>query len=187
MCTSPSAGQGEAGTFALHQDYGPIAASARKAFIPVAGVLELALLGLYFALFPLLRRVTRRLRGHLRRNRAPGPPRRADRPPEPGSLPAPDRRGARGSPTASYRGLGVAPRPRPLQGDQRHARPPERRPAPAGPGRAARDPHSRHGYGGAPGRRRVRNRLTGRRDEGDAFVLAERIPRGSRRRSRSPD
>ena len=58
-------GQGEAGTFALHQDYGPIAASARKAFIPVAGVLELALLGLYLSLFPLLRRVTRRLRGHL--------------------------------------------------------------------------------------------------------------------------
>ena len=28
----------EAATFALHQDYGPIAASARKAFIPVAGV-----------------------------------------------------------------------------------------------------------------------------------------------------
>jgi diguanylate cyclase (GGDEF)-like protein len=55
----------EAGTFALHQDYGPIAASARKAFIPVAGVLELALLGLYLSLFPLLRRVTRRLRGHL--------------------------------------------------------------------------------------------------------------------------
>ena len=58
-------GQGEAGTFALHQDYGPIAASARKAFIPVAGVLELALIGLYLSLFPLLRRVTRRLRGHL--------------------------------------------------------------------------------------------------------------------------
>ena len=58
-------GQGKAGTFALHQDYGPIAASARKAFIPVAGVLELALIGLYLSLFPLLRRVTRRLRGHL--------------------------------------------------------------------------------------------------------------------------
>jgi diguanylate cyclase (GGDEF)-like protein len=55
----------EAGTFALHQDYGPIASSARKAFIPVAGVLELALLGLYLSLFPLLRRVTKRLRGHL--------------------------------------------------------------------------------------------------------------------------
>jgi len=59
-------GRGDAaGSFALHQDYGPIASSARKAFIPVAGVLELALLGLYLSLFPLLRRVTRRLRGHL--------------------------------------------------------------------------------------------------------------------------
>jgi diguanylate cyclase (GGDEF)-like protein len=53
------------GTFALHQDYGPIASSARRAFLPVAGVLELALLGLYLSLFPILRRVTRRLRGHL--------------------------------------------------------------------------------------------------------------------------
>jgi diguanylate cyclase (GGDEF)-like protein len=54
------------GVFALHQDYGPIASSARKAFLPVAGVLELALLGLYISFFPILRRVTRRLRGHLR-------------------------------------------------------------------------------------------------------------------------
>ena len=51
--------------FALHQDYAPIASAARKAFLPVAGVLELALLGLYVSLFPILRRVTRRLRGHL--------------------------------------------------------------------------------------------------------------------------
>jgi diguanylate cyclase (GGDEF)-like protein len=57
---------GPPGVFALHQDYGPIASSARKAFLPVAGVLELALLGLYISLFPILRRVTRRLRGHLR-------------------------------------------------------------------------------------------------------------------------
>jgi diguanylate cyclase (GGDEF)-like protein len=57
---------GPPGVFALHQDYGPIANSARKAFLPVAGVLELALLGLYISLFPILRRVTRRLRGHLR-------------------------------------------------------------------------------------------------------------------------
>jgi diguanylate cyclase (GGDEF)-like protein len=53
------------GTFALHQDYAPISAAARKTFIPVAGVLEVALIGLYLSLFPLLRRVTRRLRGHL--------------------------------------------------------------------------------------------------------------------------
>jgi diguanylate cyclase (GGDEF)-like protein len=54
------------GVFALHQDYAPIASAARKAFIPVAGVLELALIGLYISLFPILRRVTQRLRGHLR-------------------------------------------------------------------------------------------------------------------------
>ena len=53
------------GTFALHQDYAPIAAAARKTFVPVAGILEVALVGLYLALFPLLRRVTRRLRGHV--------------------------------------------------------------------------------------------------------------------------
>jgi diguanylate cyclase (GGDEF)-like protein len=56
---------GRGGTFALHQDYGPIASTARKAFLPVAGFLELALLGLYISLFPILRRVTKRLRGHL--------------------------------------------------------------------------------------------------------------------------
>jgi diguanylate cyclase (GGDEF)-like protein len=53
------------GMFALHQDYAPIAAAARKTFVPVAGVLQIALLGLFLSLFPLLRRVTKRLRGHL--------------------------------------------------------------------------------------------------------------------------
>ena len=53
------------GMFALHQDYGPIAAAARKTFIPVAGVLQIALLGLFVSLIPMLRRVTRKLRGHL--------------------------------------------------------------------------------------------------------------------------
>jgi diguanylate cyclase (GGDEF)-like protein len=52
------------GMFALHQDYAPIAAAARNTFVPVAGVLEVALLGLYLSLFPLLRRVSRRLQGH---------------------------------------------------------------------------------------------------------------------------
>jgi len=50
------------GAFELDQDYAPIAQAARDAFIPVAGVLEILLLGLYCSLFPLLRRVTRRLR-----------------------------------------------------------------------------------------------------------------------------
>jgi diguanylate cyclase (GGDEF)-like protein len=53
------------GMFALHQDYAPIAAAARKTFVPVAGVLQVALIGLFVSLIPMLRRVTRRLRGHL--------------------------------------------------------------------------------------------------------------------------
>jgi diguanylate cyclase (GGDEF)-like protein len=56
---------GTTGMFALHQDYAPIAAAARKTFVPIAGVLQIALLGLFLSLFPLLRRVTKRLRGHL--------------------------------------------------------------------------------------------------------------------------
>jgi diguanylate cyclase (GGDEF)-like protein len=54
-----------AGAFELDQDYAPIARAARNAFLPVAGVLEILLLGLYGTLFPLLRRVTRRLRTHV--------------------------------------------------------------------------------------------------------------------------
>ena len=50
------------GVFALAQDYGPIAAAARRTFVPVVGVLELVLLGLYIVLFPILRRVTSRMR-----------------------------------------------------------------------------------------------------------------------------
>jgi diguanylate cyclase (GGDEF)-like protein len=53
------------GVFELDQDYAPIASAARKAFLPVAAVLEILLLALYGSLFPLLRRVTRRLRSHL--------------------------------------------------------------------------------------------------------------------------
>jgi diguanylate cyclase (GGDEF)-like protein len=58
-------GSTPAGAFELDQDYAPIASAARKAFLPVAGVLEILLLGLYGSLFPLLRRVTRRLRSHV--------------------------------------------------------------------------------------------------------------------------
>ena len=50
------------GVFELDQDYAPVAASARSAFLPVAGALALALLLLYGSLFPILRRLTRRLR-----------------------------------------------------------------------------------------------------------------------------
>ena len=52
------------GVFVLYQDYAPIAKSAQSTFIPIAVVFEALLLALYFSLFPLLRRVTRRLRSH---------------------------------------------------------------------------------------------------------------------------
>jgi len=53
---------GRGGTLALAQDHAPIVAAAQRAFVPVVGVLELVLLGLYISLFPILTRVTRRLR-----------------------------------------------------------------------------------------------------------------------------
>src|SRR6266540_720663 len=54
-----------AGVLALAQDYRPIAQAGRKGFLPVLGVLQLVLLTLYVSLFPLLRRVTARLRGQV--------------------------------------------------------------------------------------------------------------------------
>ncbi|MDQ3982372.1 MAG: EAL domain-containing protein, partial [Actinomycetota bacterium] len=53
------------GAFALYHDYAPIARTARHAFLPIAGVLELVLLSLYISLFPILRRVTDSLRRQL--------------------------------------------------------------------------------------------------------------------------
>src|SRR6185312_12443686 len=54
-----------AGVLALAQDYQPIAQAGRKGLLPVIGVLQLVLLTLYLSLFPLLRRVTARLRGQV--------------------------------------------------------------------------------------------------------------------------
>ena len=54
-----------AGVLALMQDYAPIAASGQHGLLPVLGVLQLVLLTLYLSLFPLLRRVTTRLRGQV--------------------------------------------------------------------------------------------------------------------------
>ncbi|NUR75901.1 MAG: EAL domain-containing protein [Thermoleophilia bacterium] len=53
------------GVFELYQDYRPVAAATSTAFLPIAGGLAVALLALYAALFPILRRVTRRLRDHV--------------------------------------------------------------------------------------------------------------------------
>jgi diguanylate cyclase (GGDEF)-like protein len=55
----------QAGVFVLSHDWEPILKSARKAYLPIAGVLELVLLALYASFFPVLRRVTRRLRRQL--------------------------------------------------------------------------------------------------------------------------
>jgi diguanylate cyclase len=54
-----------AGVLALAQDYEPITQAGRKGLPPVIGVLLLVLLTLYGSLFPLLRRVTARLRGQV--------------------------------------------------------------------------------------------------------------------------
>jgi len=54
-----------AGVLALSQDYAPITAAGRKGLLPVIGVLQLVLITLYLSLFPLLRRVTARLRGQV--------------------------------------------------------------------------------------------------------------------------
>ena len=54
-----------AGVLALSQDYQPIVQAGRKGLLPVVGVLQLVLLTLYLSLFPLLRRVTARLRGQV--------------------------------------------------------------------------------------------------------------------------
>jgi diguanylate cyclase (GGDEF)-like protein len=54
-----------AGVLALEQDYAPIAQAGKRGLLPVIGVLQLILLTLYVSLFPLLRRVTARLRGQV--------------------------------------------------------------------------------------------------------------------------
>jgi len=62
----PFAGSPEpAGVLELAEDYEPIAHAGRKGLLPVLGILQLVLLTLYVSLFPLLRRVTARLRGQV--------------------------------------------------------------------------------------------------------------------------
>jgi diguanylate cyclase (GGDEF)-like protein len=50
------------GVIEIYQDYGPVASAAAASFWPVAAVLGVVLFVLYLSLFPLLRRVTKRLR-----------------------------------------------------------------------------------------------------------------------------
>ena len=116
-----------AGAFEAYQSYAPVAAAAREEYVPVATVLGLGLLALYLSLFPVLRRVTRRLEEHVDEIRhqslhdsLTGLPNRElfhDRLEQAIAL-ARREAGCAG---------GAADRPRPVQGDQRHARAPERR------------------------------------------------------------
>jgi len=59
---APVAVQGGVGAIALFQDYEPISRAASSTFLPTAGVFEAALILLFIALVPILRRVTVRLR-----------------------------------------------------------------------------------------------------------------------------
>ena len=53
------------GVVELYGDYGPIAEDARSIFIPLAIGIAAVLIGLYLSFFPILRRVTRTMRGQL--------------------------------------------------------------------------------------------------------------------------
>src|SRR5262249_34800042 len=58
-------GNGKVGGVSVEQDYAPIAAAARDSLLPVAVVLELALLLLFILLLPALVRASRRLRAYV--------------------------------------------------------------------------------------------------------------------------
>jgi diguanylate cyclase (GGDEF)-like protein len=53
------------GVVELYGDYAPIAEDARSIFIPLAIGIAVVLIGLYLSFFPILRRVTRTMRGQL--------------------------------------------------------------------------------------------------------------------------
>ncbi len=59
---APVAVPGGTGVVVIYQDYAPIARAANATFLPVAGIFEVALILLFIALVPILRRVTLRLR-----------------------------------------------------------------------------------------------------------------------------
>ena len=58
-------GDGTIAVVSIEQDYAPIAAAAREALLPVAGVLELALILLFVLLLPALVRASRSLREYV--------------------------------------------------------------------------------------------------------------------------
>jgi diguanylate cyclase (GGDEF)-like protein len=59
---APVSVAGGSGVIAVFQDYEPIAQAAESTFLPIAGIFEAALVLLFAALLPILRRVTHRIR-----------------------------------------------------------------------------------------------------------------------------
>ena len=149
------AGGQTAGVAVITQDYAPIAAAARAAFLPVTGIAEGVVVVLFVFLVPMLARAARRLQAPARRDRAARLPGRPHRAAEPEGVPrggtSRDRRRARGAGRRDPR------RPRSLQGGERHARPRRGGRAPARALHAS--PRGRPGWGDprAPWWRRVRH------------------------------
>ncbi len=113
----------------------------------------------------------------------PRPLRRADRPAQPRPVPRAAARRAGGPASAATKLRRALPRPRPVQGRQRHARPPGRRPgAEVSAPRLARL-RRRDRFRGAARRRRVRHPADrGRRSD----AVTEPRGRGSSRPIRAP-
>ena len=118
-----------------------------------------------------------------RREQAPGAARRAHRAAQPDALPRPHRAGAPAvAPRAGARRR-AADRPRPLQGGQRHARPPEGRPPPQGHRRAPAGDAARQRHDRPPRRRRVRRAAADARQRRRGGVRRREDPRARSRRT----
>ena len=117
------------------------------------------------------------------RARAGGDARRLDRAGQPDGADRPHRRGARSLPRARHDRRAVPARPRPVQGGQRHTRPPGRRPGAAARRRAAGEHAASRRRRRPAGRRRVRDAAARRARR---RARPARSPSASGRRSRRP-
>ena len=115
-------GRGTVAVVSIEQDFAPITAAARESLLPVAGVLELALILLFVLLLPALARASRKLREYVAEIHLPGASRLAHRPVEPRRVARPRRRSAVGASQGGRARRRAAHRPRPLQGGQRLSR-----------------------------------------------------------------
>ena len=146
------------GVFEVYLPYAPIDADVTPGSARSYRDLALGLGALYLALFAISVSVTRRLRRQLKVNTYLAEhDALTDLPNRSSSRSARRRRSLH----AERKDIPVRHRhrrPRPVQGDQRHARPPQRRRAPHGDRPAARRPHPARRHRGPARRRRVRPR-----------------------------